>query len=241
MTMSFAVFFFVKMNCWCCFKILLFMNTFILFFSDSFTMTTINSIFAKSAAATVSNNNTTSAETDVVLKDQVVISDNDSDDSVDYAVSNAQNTVQLPPTKTLNLRVNKNKPKQSILVQQDKLGDFVTKVSYYIQKKVGKFDILYPAKCKNNKSTQWLSLVTKNKYLDEALTIFYQQVKNNAVIKWTAYTQAPPARSAKACEKLHKQFLLNPVANRKSNYIRVMYVVLDFSTTGSKVHLGNFE
>ena len=36
-------------------------------------MTTINSLFAKSAAATVSNNNTTSAETDVMPKDQVVI------------------------------------------------------------------------------------------------------------------------------------------------------------------------
>ena len=142
-------------------------------------------------------------------------SDNDSDDDVDYSKANETENVLTPAYKTLNLRVNKNRPKQSVMVGRDDLKGFIKKVAYYIQKSVGKFDILYPVKCKN-KPTQWLSLATKNRYLDEALKIFYEQVKNNAVIKWTSNTQAPPARAMKSCEMLHREYLRNPEVTRKN-------------------------
>ena len=47
----------------------------------------------------------------------------------------------------MNLRVSKNKQKQAVMVDKDNLRELVRTVSYYIQKKMGKFDILYHVKC----------------------------------------------------------------------------------------------
>ena len=185
-------------------------------------MSSISNLFGSNGAndedvSTAVQEKTTLQKDDNTAPTDRLLIDSDSDDDldVDYSTANMAEEFEAPPCKVLNLRVSKHKPKQAVMVDKDNLREFVRKVSYYIQKKVGKFDILYPVKCKN-KPTQWLSIATKNLYIDEALKIFYEQVKSNAVIKWTCDTQAPPARAAKSCEKLHKEYLRNPEVNRKS-------------------------
>ena len=142
----------------------------------------------------------------------------DSDDDVievDYEGANQTFDFDTPPSKILNLCMKRGAPTQAILLEKGKLTDFIPKVAYHVNKKIGKFDILYPVVNANNKTT-WSSLPSKSKYMAESLDIMYQRVKNGAVIKWTVETQIPAARREKACESLYKKYISIPIVCKRS-------------------------